>query len=181
MKYYRERTHAKKQELDGVLQNCNHGHWQCMMMLFDLTKVFYEAHKQCSCQDAPLSSYVLIVEGIKNAVDHVINGNDGKFDQILGLGSAKEISDVIDCCFNMDSAKTTGHKVGLIDEYHIWCCLMDPVNYEWRITFTIDSNMVQTYAKNMFAHFDPADGIRRNESVQNNLLSEFEVRSTRAI
>jgi hypothetical protein len=61
MKYYRERTHAKKQELDGVLQNCNHGCWQRMMMLLDLTKVFYEVHKLCSCQDAPLSTYVLIV------------------------------------------------------------------------------------------------------------------------
>jgi hypothetical protein len=27
MKYYKERTHAKRQELDTVLQNCNHGRW----------------------------------------------------------------------------------------------------------------------------------------------------------
>ncbi len=45
MKHYRERTHAKSQELDTVLQNCNHGHWQCMMMVLNLMKVFYEAHK----------------------------------------------------------------------------------------------------------------------------------------
>ena len=61
MKYYKERTHAKRQELDTVLQNCNHRHWQCMMMLLDLMNVFYEAHKLCSLQDAPLSCYVLIV------------------------------------------------------------------------------------------------------------------------
>jgi hypothetical protein len=142
MKYYRERTHAKKQELDEVLRNCNHGRWQHMMMLLDLTKVFYEAHKLCSRQDAPLSSYVLIVQGIKNAVDHVINEDYGKFDWILGLRSAKEISNVIDCHFNMDGAKPTGRKVGLIDEYHIWCFLIDPFNYEWCITFTIDGNMI---------------------------------------
>ncbi len=178
MKYYRERTPAKKQEFDGVLQNCNHGHWQRMMMLLDLTKVFYEAHKLCSHQDAPLSCCVLIVQGIKNAVDCVINGDDGKFDQILGLGSAKVISDVLDCCFFlMDGAKPTGCKVGLIDEYHIWCFLMDPFNYEWCITFVIDGNMIRTYTKNMIAHFVLADGTRRNESIRNNLLSEFEVRS----
>jgi hypothetical protein len=68
-----------------------------MMMLLDLTKVFYEAHMLCSRQDAPLSFYVLIVQGIKNAVDCVINEDDGKFDWILGLGSAKEISNAIDC------------------------------------------------------------------------------------
>ncbi len=45
MKYYKEPTHVKKQELDTGLQNCNHGHWQPMMMLLDLTKVFYDAHK----------------------------------------------------------------------------------------------------------------------------------------
>ena len=49
---------------------------------------------------------------------------------------------MIDCCFNMDGAKPPGRKVGLIDEYHIWCFLMDPFNYEWRITFTIDGNMI---------------------------------------
>jgi hypothetical protein len=162
MKYYRERTHAKRQELDTVLQNCNHGCWQRMMMVLDLTKVFYEAHKLCSLQDAPLSCYVLIVQGIKNAVDRVINGENGKFDQILGPGPAKEIMDVIDCHFNMDGAKPPGHKVGLIDEYHIWCFLMDPFSYEWRITFTIDGYMIQMYAKNMIAHFVPADGTRRN-------------------
>jgi hypothetical protein len=96
MKYYKERTHAKRQEFDTVLQICNHGCWQRMMMLLDLTKAFYEAHKLCSCQDAPSSCYVLIVQGIKNAVDRVINGDDGKFDRILGPGSAKDIKDVID-------------------------------------------------------------------------------------
>jgi hypothetical protein len=72
MKYSEESTHAKKQALDTVLQNCNHGCWQCMMMLLDLTKVFYDDHKLCSHQDAPLSCNVLIAQGIKNAVDRVI-------------------------------------------------------------------------------------------------------------
>ncbi len=58
----------------------------------------------------------MIVQGIKNAVDHVINRDDGKFDWILGPGSAKEIKDVIDCCFNMDGAMPPGRKVGLIDD-----------------------------------------------------------------
>jgi hypothetical protein len=38
----------------------------------------------------------------------------------------------------MDGAKPPGSKVGLIDEYHMWCFLMDPFNYEWRITYGID-------------------------------------------
>jgi len=40
-KYYEERTSAKKQELDTILQNCNHGRWQHMQMLMDLTKVCF--------------------------------------------------------------------------------------------------------------------------------------------
>ncbi len=114
-------------------------------------------------------------------MDCVINGDDGKFDQILGPGSAKEIKDVIDCCFNMDGAKPPGRKVGLIDEYHIWCFFMDPFNYEWCNTFTFDGNMIRTSAKNIIAHFVPADGTRRNESVHNNLLSEFEISGAHAI
>ncbi len=68
-----------------------------------------------------MSCYILIVQGIKNAVAFVIKGEDGKFDWILSPRSAKEISDVIDCRFDMDGAKAPGSKVGLIDEYHIWC------------------------------------------------------------
>jgi hypothetical protein len=58
---------------------------------------------------------------------------------------------------------------------------MDPFNYEWHITFTIDDNMIRTYAKNMIDHFVSADGTRRNESVCNYLLSEFEVSGVHAI
>jgi hypothetical protein len=39
-KYYGERSNARKQELDAILQNCNHGRWQCMLMLINLVKVF---------------------------------------------------------------------------------------------------------------------------------------------
>jgi hypothetical protein len=152
-----------------------------MLMLIDLTKVFFDAHKLCSCQDAPLSCYILIVQGIMNTVDRIINGDDGKFDRVLGPGSAKEIADVIDCCFNMDGTKPPGSKVGLINEYHIWCFLMDPFSYEWRITFTIDGTLIQKCAKNMIDHFVPADGTRRTNIARNKLLSEFEVRSALAV
>ncbi len=53
---------------------------------------------------------------------------------------------------------------------------MDPFNYEWQITYVIVGNMIQTFAKNMIAHFIPADGTRRTETVRSYLLSEFEVR-----
>jgi hypothetical protein len=131
IKYYMEQSSARKQELDVIFQNCNHVHWQRMLMLINLVKVFYDAHRLCSRNAAPLSSYVLIIQGIKNAVDCIIKGEDGKFDWILGPGSANAISYVIDCCFNMDGAKPCGSKVGLIDESHIWCFLIDPFNYEW--------------------------------------------------
>jgi hypothetical protein len=81
----------------------------------------------------------------------------------------------------MDGAKPPGSKVGLIDEYHIRCFLMDQFNYKWCITYIIDGNMILTFAKNMIAHFVPADGTRRTETVRIFLLSEFEVRSSLAI
>jgi hypothetical protein len=55
----------------------------------------------------------------------------------------------------MDGARPPGHKIGLIDEYHIWCFSMDLFNYKWCITFAIDGNMIPTFAKNMIAHFVP--------------------------
>jgi hypothetical protein len=40
-KYYGECTIAKKKELDAILQNCNHGCWQGMLMVIDLAKVLF--------------------------------------------------------------------------------------------------------------------------------------------
>jgi hypothetical protein len=61
-----------------------------------------------------------LFRGIKNAGDCIIKGEDEKFDRILGPRSAKVITNVIDCCFGMDSAKPPGSKVGLVDEYQIF-------------------------------------------------------------
>jgi hypothetical protein len=75
-KYYGERSNARKQEFDAVLQNCNHGRWQhTMLMLIDLAMVFHDAHKLFSCQDAPLSSYILIVHGHQ---DHCGSHHQGR-------------------------------------------------------------------------------------------------------
>ncbi len=82
-KYYGEHSNTRNQELDAIPQNCNHGRWQRMLVLIDLAKVFHDAHKLCSCQDAPVSSYIMIVQGIKKAVDCSIKGEDGKFNPIL--------------------------------------------------------------------------------------------------
>jgi hypothetical protein len=73
----------------------------------------------------------------------------------------------------MDGAKCPGSKVGLVDEYYIWCFLMDPFNYdyEWCIIYIIDGNMIQKFTKKMIAHFVPAYGTRRAETIRNDLLS----------
>ncbi len=39
-KYCGECSNARKQELDAILQNCNNGRWQRMLVLIDLAKVF---------------------------------------------------------------------------------------------------------------------------------------------
>jgi hypothetical protein len=41
--------------------------------------------------------------------------------------------------------------------------------------------MIQTFAKKMIAHFIPADGTRRTETVCSDFLAEFEVRISLAI
>ncbi len=123
----------------------------------------------------------MIVQGLKNTVDCIIKGENGNFDWILGPGSANVITYVINCWFNMDGAKPPYSKVGLIDEYHIWCFLIDPFDYEWCITYVIDGNMIQTFATNMIAHFVLADGTRRTDTIHSDLLSEFKVRSALAI
>lgn len=144
-----------------------------MQTILELAKILHDAHKLCFRQNGPLSCFVLIVQvrAIKNAVDE-----DGKFERIFGPGAAKVITDVIDCWFNMDGKKPHSRKVVLLDRYHVWCFLMDPFNYEWRITFIIDGKLIWDLAMEMIAHFVPKDGTKRIESFQRDLMSEFEVR-----
>jgi hypothetical protein len=50
-------------------------------------KGFFCGHKLCSCQNAPSICYILIVQGgIKNAVDRISKGDDGKFDHGISQG-----------------------------------------------------------------------------------------------
>jgi len=132
-----------------------------MQTILELTKILHDVHKLCCHQNGPLSCFVLIVQiwAIKNAVDE-----DGKFEQIFGQGAAKVITDVIDCWLNMDGKKPLGRKVALLDRYHVWCFLMNPFNYEWRITFIMDGKLIWDLAMEMIAQFVPKDGTKRIES-----------------
>ena len=88
-------------------------------------------------RDNPLSSWVLIVQALWNGIEEALNVGDGLFDHVLGVGSTKEVMDMIGPHFNMDGATPAGHKVGLLDQYHIWAMIIDPFLCEWRNIFKI--------------------------------------------
>ncbi len=119
-KYYREHSNARKQALDAILQNCNHGCWQRMLVLIDFCKGF------SWCSQAMLSSRCSIdllyfdCSGHQERCGSYHQGRGWKVSWILGPGSAEVITNVIDYQFNIDGAKPPGSKVGIIDEYHIW-------------------------------------------------------------
>ena len=89
------------------------------------------------------------------------------------LGAAQQIWDVLAVRFNMNGKKPAGRKVGMLDELHLWCLMMDPFAGDWRGVFIFDGNIRQL-AKNMIAQFilDDEDGFVQ---LRVDLLEEFEV------
>jgi len=68
-------------------------------------------------------------------------------------------------------------KVGLLDEFHIWCFMVDPYSDEWRYSFKFaNEGGLWTLATNMIAHFVPADK-EDVEKTCRDLGDEFEVHS----
>ena len=53
------------------------------------------------------------------------------FNHVLGVGSAKEVMEMIGPRFNIDGAKSAGQKVGLLDQYQTWAMIIDPLFCEW--------------------------------------------------
>ena len=156
IKFYNERGTKGKNEIDGILGHCNHQRWLRMETLCTLSKHFLRVHHLCSRSDFPLSCYVLLVQALRNSINKAITAHDGKFDRVLGPGSAREIADMIRIRFNMDGYNPPGRKVGLLDCHHIWCFLCDPFNHEWRSKFIIEGNL-KVHVTEMINHFIPLD------------------------
>ena len=176
IKFYNERGTKEKNDIDGVLGRCNHQCWLRMETLCTLSKHFLRVHHLCSRSDFPLSCYVLLVQALRNSINKAITAHDGKFDRVLGPGSAREIADMIRIRFNMDGYNPPGRKVGLLDCHHIWCFLCDPFNHDWRSKFIIKGNL-KVHVTEMINHFIPldADG---TSTTRHKLHKDFKVRTT---
>ena len=79
---------------------------------------------------------------------------DGKYDPILGEGSAQEVLNCIGVRFNMDGSPIPNQKVDLLDKHHQWCYFLDPFNHLWRSTFKIEGTL-RVHTREMIAHFLP--------------------------
>ena len=171
--YYKSRTPARQAALDAIMDRCNPGCWRRMECVGDLTVHFQKMHKMCSREDNPLSSYYLAVQALKNGVTKTIEHDDGKFDRLLGPGATQQVKDVLEVRFNMDGQTPPGRKVGLLDELHIWCFMVDPYSGDWRRKFKIQGNF-RDIATRMIAHFvpDDEDGFM---SIREELMKEFMV------
>ena len=69
----------------------------------------------------------VLYNGVKNTITY----ENGKFDRVLGEGAAQQIEDVLMVRFNMNGQSSPGRKVGMLDEVHLWCLLMDPFSDDW--------------------------------------------------
>ncbi len=156
--------------LDSLFNQLNHQQWQRFSLVLRLTKSFRNAHHLCSSESTPLSAYVLVAKALWNAIRKIIE--DEEFDQILGDGAADEVRNMLLIRFNMHGAETRGNKVGLLDEYHLWCYMVNPYSWEWRNQFKI--NNLRLVKRNMIKHFVP-ESTPDYDTVCEELEEEWEV------
>ena len=105
------------------------------ILISSLLAHFKRVHGVCSRANYPLSCFILLVQALKNDINKGLNIDNGKFDVVLGEGSAVEVANMIRGRFNMDGRDPSGRKVGLLDRKDLMCFLVDPFSWEWRSIF----------------------------------------------
>lgn len=77
---------------------------------------------------------------------------------MLGEGAAQQIGAILKMRFNLNGQSPPGRKVGMLDEVHLWCLLMDPFSGDWCQKFNIQRN-IRYIAERMIAFFVPSDEV----------------------
>ena len=174
-KFVKSHQKKKRDDVTKLMRECNFERWERFKTVIVLTKHFSVAHLICSREKMPLSCFPLVVKALQNSIVRVVEGDN--FDLNLGVGAGKEVMEVLGVRFNLDGSPVPGRKVGFLDEFHIWCFMVDPYSDEWRNSFKFaNEGGLRALATNMIAHFVPADE-EDAEKTHRDLRDEFEVSS----
>ena len=173
--YFWERTSKVQASTREILNRCEDNcRWERMDMLMSSLLVhFKRVHGVCSRENFPLSCFVLLVQALRNDINKGLNIGDGKFDKVLGKGSAMEVANMIRERFNMDGRDPSGRKVGLLDRKDLMCFLVDPFSWEWRSTFFLETNMAELVTE-MVNHYIPLDE-DSSSTTRERVTKEFQV------
>jgi hypothetical protein len=110
------------------------------------------ANKYASADTTPMSAYVLIVQALRNALNAIVTNVD--WDELFGDGALDELVALNSIRFNLGGKKPCGTtKVGLLDEYHLWCFQADPFSRNFTHSLYIEHEAV--VERNMIAFFLP--------------------------
>ena len=93
----------------------------------------------------------------------------------MGVGATDEVMGVLGPCFNLDGAPISEQKVGLMDEYQLWCYVCDPFASTFRNKFVFENEGgLFQLTTDMISHFVPEseDGY---ESTRVKVREDFEV------
>jgi len=174
-KFVKSRQKKERDDVTKLMRECNFERWERFKTVIVLTKHFSVAHLICSREKTHLSCFPLVVKALQNSIVWVVEGDT--FDLNLGAGAGKEVMEVLGVRFNLDGSPVPGRKVGFLDEFHIWCFMVDPYSDEWRNSFKFaNEGGLRALATNMIAHFVPADE-EDAEKTRRDLRDEFEVSS----
>jgi hypothetical protein len=126
--HYKSKDAKRRTVLDKTLETITPSFWKSAEFLEKLFAVLKFAVNLCSSESCPMSAYLPICTATKFELDDVIKDNGGKqgFELLFGDKSFEELERCFNTRINLDGKKTPGQKVELLDQYQIWCYLVDP-------------------------------------------------------
>jgi hypothetical protein len=126
--YFASRTRARKEKIQAALDQIVPTFWRCAEFLQNIWAVLKHAVTICSSETCPMSAYLPICFALKSELDAVLQSSGGMegVDALFGTGSFEELEQCFAKRINLDGKPTPGQKVEILDNYQLWCYLVDP-------------------------------------------------------
>ena len=140
-------------------------HWLQNDVLSELFEFFKIAVVFAGTNDNPMSSAFPLVCALRNEVYALLESK--RFSSLLGVGACDTIKSILEVRFNLDGIPPEGRKVGSLDQYQIWCSLVDP--YFRKLNFKIPSEI--KHIKNIVKFFIRG---RSNVELRREILREYQ-------
>jgi hypothetical protein len=127
-KYMRSRDVARRRTIQAALDVMIPTFWRSAEFLEKLFGVLKHAVTMVSSETTPMSAYLPICFAVEAELNAAVAevGETEDYELLFGQGSFQELKNCMATRINLDGKPRPGQKMELLDQYQLWCYLVDP-------------------------------------------------------